>query len=336
MSRTRLRREGETKVREISGVGRGVWSWGLAAILAAGCGGGEQPPAAAPAQPAAAAAGVKVDDFPLQGVVRRVEPERDHVTIRHDAIPGFMDAMTMRFLVKDQPVIEELQVGDLVKGTLRVARRDGVVESYELLNLEVTKRAEPKSMVLEFSKGQVQARPAVKRLAVGDPVPDFTMTTQEGQALKLSDLRGYVVVITFIYTRCPLPDFCPLMDKKFADLSGRLAPVSSRADRVRLVSLSFDPEHDTPEVLKKHAAARGARPPLWQYAGASHPELKKIAAPLGLVYGANGEEIAHNLCTAVVDPDGRLGWLAVGSAENRWESADMLKTIVKLLPRRGQ
>lgn len=303
----------------------------------AGCGGApEQAPSPPPSPAAAHPAGLKVDDFPLSGVVRRVEPELDHVTIKHEAIAGFMDAMTMRFLVKDQPVIEELNVGDQVKGTLRVARRDGVVESYELLNLQVTKAAPAKEMVLEISKGKVQPSKPVQRLEVGDPVPDFVMTTQEGRALKLSDLRGYVVVITFIYTRCPLPDFCPLMDKKFADLAGRLAPVSSRADKVRLISLSFDPEHDTPEVLQKHATARGAKPPLWIYANASHPELAKIAGPLGLAYGANGGEIAHNLCTAVVDPQGRLGSIRVGSTQNHWESADMLKTIVTLLPRRGQ
>ncbi len=311
----------------------------LLLLVVCGCGGIPQEGASAPAAPgpvAAVPSPLKVEDFPITGVVRRVEPELDHVTIKHDEIPGFMGAMTMRFLVKDQPIIEELNLGDQVKGTLRVARRDGVVESYELLGLEVTKPAPPKQVVLEFSKGQVRAQNAVERLQLGQLVPDFVMTTQDGRALKLSELRGYVIVITFIYTRCPLPDFCPLMDRKFADLASRLAPVSSRADKVRLISLSFDPDHDTPEVLTKHATARGAKPPLWIYANASHPELAKVAAPLGLAYGANGEELAHNLCTAVVDAEGRLGKLMIGSTANHWDSAEMLKTIVTLLPRRGR
>ncbi len=122
-------------------------------------------------------------------------------------------------------------------------------------------------------------------LEPGEPVPDFAMTTQDGKTLRLSDLRGKVVVLTFIYTRCPLPDFCPLMDGKFAELARTVAAVPGRAEQVRLLSVSFDPEHDTPEVLAKHAKLRGAKPPLWTFAVASHEELRKVAAPLGLTYG---------------------------------------------------
>ncbi len=116
-------------------------------------------------------------------------------------------------------------------------------------------------------------------------VPDFTMTTQEGRTLALSELRGKVVVLTFIYTRCPLPDFCPLMDRKIKELAGKVDAMPGRAEQVRLLSVSFDPEHDTPEVLRKHAQVQGARPPLWTFAVASHDELAKVAGPLGLMYG---------------------------------------------------
>ncbi len=132
------------------------------------------------------------------------------------------------------------------------------------------------------------------------------MTTHEGKSIKLSDLRGNVVVLTFVYTRCPLPDFCPLMDRKFAELARRLEANPARARHVRLVSLSFDPDHDTPEILRKHALLRGVVPPLWTYAVATHQELQKIAAPLGLFYAPGAREIAHNLCTAVIDQQGRL------------------------------
>ena len=96
------------------------------------------------------------------------------------------------------------------------------------------------------------------------------------------------------------------MDRKFSGLSQRLGAFPNRAKDIRLISLSFDPEHDTPDVLRKHAKIRGAAPPLWTYAVASHPELAKIAAPLGLFFGPDRGEIAHNLCTAVIDPRGNL------------------------------
>jgi protein SCO1 len=142
-------------------------------------------------------------------------------------------------------------------------------------------------------------------------------------------------VLTFIYTRCPLPDFCPLMDRKFSDLSGHLSAFAGRARYVRLISLSFDPEHDTPEVLRRHAQIRGAAPPLWSYAVASHDELAKIAAPLGLFYAPGKDEVAHNLCTAIIDRQGRLARLEVGTKRNEWTTADLLKTVYSLIPGSG-
>ncbi len=171
-----------------------------------------------------------------------------------------------------------------------------------------------------------------KRLEPGDPVPDFALTGQDGKSFRLKDLRGFVVVLTFVYTRCPLPDFCPYMDRKFADLAMSISAFPDRAAKIRLLSVSFDPDHDTPEILRKHARIRGAMPPLWQFAVASHAELAKITAPLGLVYGPGKDEIIHNLCTAVIDQQGRLARLEVGTQRNKWSSADLLKTIYSLIP----
>jgi protein SCO1/2 len=306
------------------------------ACLVPGCGrkGADSPTApgsSAHRGTAAKAAGPIVNNYTLQGVVRSLAPESGRVLIRHRAIPGFMDAMTMPFQLADPAILESIHPGDEVEGTLRVVKEDGAVKEYQLLDVKVTKPAEPPTHVLDVSKGKVQIRQQPRRLELGDPVPDFTMTGQDGNPLKLSDLRGKVVVLTFIYTRCPMPDFCPLMDRKFSELAQHVAVFPNKAKDIRLISLSFDPEHDTPEILRKHAQVRGAIPPLWTYAVASHPELAKIAAPLGLFFGPDGGEIAHNLCTAVIDPRGDLGRVEVGTRANRWETADFLKTIDALL-----
>lgn len=275
-----------------------------------------------------------VTDYPLRGVVKKVEPELDHLTIQHEAIPGFMDAMRMRFPYKDKAVLGKLRPGDYVEGTLQVERSQGAVSRYELRGLTVTKAAPHAAPALapNISRQQSLAREQPRRLEVGEPVPDFTMTDQDGKAVKLSDLHGHVVVLTFIYTRCPLPDFCPLMDRKFSELAQRLSAFPTRAAKVRMISLSFDPDHDTPELLQKHARVRGATPPLWSYAVASHAELAKIGAPLGLFYQPGDTDIAHNLCTAIIDPNGNLARLDVGTERNKWTSADLLKTIYSSLP----
>jgi protein SCO1/2 len=267
----------------------------------------------------------------LKGIVKGIDKEPGHVTIAHEAIPGFMGAMTMRFPCREPAVLARLQPGDHVAGTLRVRKENGEVIDYELL--ELTKAdPQPPRIVLEVSKGQVSFREQPPRLEPGEKVPDFAMTLQDGNRVQLSELRGKVVVLTFIYTRCPLPDFCPLMDRKFSSLAQRASSSPDRAKYIRLISLSFDPEHDTPDVLRKHAEMRGALPPLWSYAVASHEELAKIAAPLGLLYGPGKDDIAHNLCTAVIDPEGKLARLEVGTARNKWETVDLLKTIYSLIP----
>ncbi len=304
----------------------------------AGCRRTEKPgddshPAVAPAAKAGndRDKGTKTTDYTLKGAVKRIDLARGSLMIAHEAIPGFMDAMTMSFFYNDRAFLESLALGDLVEGTLHVETTDGAVSSYELRKLNVVRPA-ARQMVLDVSRGKVSLREAPRKLEVGQAVPDFAMTTQEGKPLKLSDLRGSVVVLTFIYTRCPLPDFCPLMDQKFAALAQRISAIPDRASHIRLISLSFDPEHDTPPVLARHAQARGATPPLWIFAVATHEELNKIGPPLGLFYGPRETEIAHNLCTAIIDAEGKLARLELGTARNKWENVDLLKSVYSLIP----
>jgi protein SCO1/2 len=300
----------------------------LAAVFfLAGCHGSK--PAVDAPKPAARA----TVDYPLVGVVRELDTAKGRVTIHHEAIPGFMDAMTMPFQVKDHGLLEDVRVGDEVEGTLHVIKDKDEVSDYELTRLVVSKPAEPSPISLNVSRGKLEVGAVVKPLVPGEVVPDFTMTTQEGRSLKLSELRGKVVALTFIYTRCPLPDFCPRMDRKFAALGDLATAVPSRAEHIRLLSVSFDPEHDTPAILEKHARLQGARPPLWTFAVAQHLELNKVARQLGLTYGPMRGEIVHNLTVAVIGPDGRLVRLESGSPARAWEPAELLHTIVSVLPK---
>ena len=231
-----------------------------------------------------------------------------------------MPAMTMPFDLEGQEVLEELRPGDEVEGTLVV----GPLSS-ELVDLIITRPALPEPVVLDNTSGSPSLRPRREPLTPGQRVPDFTVTTQEGRPLSLSGLRGSTVALTFIYTRCPLPEFCPLMDQKFRRLAElvRLLP-EARERSVRLLSISFDPEHDTPEVLARHARLRGAEAPLWTFAVASHDELRKVSEPLGLLYGPTPDEIVHNLVTAVIGPDGRLVRLETGGD---WTPEELFRTI---------
>lgn len=261
--------------------------------------------------------------YPLTGIVREVDAETGRVVLRHDEIPGYMPRMTMPFHVVEKSTLDDVHVGDKVSATLQVQG-----ERFDLENLVVEEAAEPPAMVLNLKGGQASLVEAPRKLEPGETVPDFTMTTQEGQALRLSELRGKVVVLTFIFTRCPRPDFCPKIDTKFAELAKKVSTVAERENQVRLVSVSFDPEHDTPAVLADHAKLRGARPPLWQFAVASHEDLRKVARQLGLSYGPTENEIIHTLTTAIIDQEGRVVEILEGSS---WTPEDVFMTIRKVL-----
>ena len=304
-----------------------IWHVSLltALICLTGCGGQPQNPSVKPdktekpnaveAQPTAP------KQSKLTGVVREIDKESGQVMIRHDEIPGYMKAMTMPFDLKGKEVLGDLFVGDEVEGLL-VVKADDI----ELNDLVITRPAEPSALNFGPNGLEIKAKPAT--LLPGEEVPDFKVTLQDGTPAKLSDYRGKLVVLTFIYTRCPLPNFCPLMDRKFGELAARLQPLP-KADQVRLLSVSFDPEHDTPAVLASHAKSRGAKMPLWTYAVASHEELGKFGPKLGLMYGPTEKEIMHNLSTAVIGPDGKLIRLDYGTAGGAWTADDMMGTIYK-------
>ena len=143
-----------------------------------------------------------------------------------------------------------------------------------------------------------------ERVQVGEIVPDFKLTDQNGRVIHLNDFRGKAVVLTFIYTRCPLPNFCPLMSKNFSQLEERLS--KEFTNRYQLLSISMDPDFDTPEVLKEYAARYHASAKDWTFATGDAEQIKFVAGLTGLYYVKENGLISHDLRTALIGPDGRL------------------------------
>jgi protein SCO1/2 len=269
----------------------------LAATVVAGCGRAEPEPRV----------------FELRGQILELRPERDEVMIRHEDIPNFMPGMTMPFQVDDPAMLEGAAPGDLVTATLVV----GELRPY-LSTLEITGHAD-----LETTP-ELPAITFANMLSLGDTVPDTPLTAEDGAAWSVADLRGHRVALTFMYTRCPLPDFCPLMDRNFAAVQAALAADAALAD-VRLVSVSIDPGFDTPAVLQAHADALGADPEVWHFV--TTDAIADFAARFGVTAAqdpGDALQIVHNLRTAVVDPEGRLVTVRNG---NTWTPADLLADL---------
>jgi protein SCO1/2 len=235
-------------------------------------------------------------NYELQGQILAVDTAEKRVVIKHGDIKGFMPGMTMPFNVNDAALLEGRQAGDLVTATLSVGDNEAFISS-------ITKTG---TAPLEEQIQVTATEGAI--LMPGDLVPDQLLVNQAGTAFPISSLRGHRVALTFMYVRCPLPDFCPLMDRNFAAVQKAIKSTPALAD-VRLVSVSFDPENDTPAVLAEHAGKLGADPQVWQFATATPEEIEKLTRRFGVHVERSAEnaiEITHNLRTAVIDPEGRL------------------------------
>jgi protein SCO1/2 len=230
--------------------------------------------------------------FHVRGEVRGVDVQAKSIRIRHEEIPDYMPAMIMPFAVREVSLLKGLSAGDEVGFELAVTKDDAWITHIQRLS-ESGPKAE--------SKSDVQP---IEALQPGETVPDFTLTDQNGRAVHLREFRGKIVLLTFIYTRCPLPNFCPLMSKNFASLQERLQKEFPR--KFQLLSISIDPEFDRPEVLKEYAARQNADERTWTFATGIGDEIGAVASLFGLIHERAGGLINHDLRTALISPDGKL------------------------------
>jgi protein SCO1/2 len=257
-------------------------------------------------------------EYALRGQIVRIDTTDGVATIRHEDIKGFMPAMTMPFKVKDKGLLRGRAPGDLVTGKLSVTDTDAW-----LTELTLVGHADLKPTVSE--------PPGVKVLEPGAPVPDARLIDSRGRPFRIASLQGRVVALTFIYTRCPFPDYCPRMDRQFRTVLGRVRGDARLRDSVRMLSISFDPEYDTAAVLDAHARSAGADGVVWRFASADRPTIDTLLPPFGMtVTREDPGGITHNLRTAIIDRQGRLVTIYDG---NEWSADQMVEDLAKAAER---
>lgn len=281
----------------------------LTVLLASAC-------ATSPTQTQNASADAK--RYNLKGTIVAVDKAKKKATIKHDEIPGYMEAMTMDFPIKDDWVWDDLTKDSEIRAEL-VVDKDG----YWLEKIGIIAAPNPN-----------QPAPPVndKFVQIGKEVPNFTLTNQDGKRFSLKDYRGKALAITFIYSRCPLPEYCILMSKHFSDLANQLHDNAELKDKIRLLSVSFDPATDTPEKLKQYGLGYLGKDSkadftVWQLAVGSEKEVKEVADFFGLFYQLDEQDKAqfnHSLRTAVIAPDGKVTKIFPGSD---WTTNDLLREL---------
>ena len=259
--------------------------------------------------------------YELEGEVLSVDRANKKASIKHKEIEGYMDQMTMDFPIREDWVWDDLTPGAQIFADLVV---DNANDQYWLENIKIS--AQPRADQPPLPVKEDAA-------TIGKQVPDFTLTNQDGEQVSLADFRGKPVAITFIYSECPIPEFCILMSKNFSDAANEIAKNDELADDLRLLSISFDPKRDTPEKLKQYGLGYlGKDSPakdfkVWQLLTGDDAKIRKIADFFGLRYEVDKNDktqFNHSLRTIVISPEGKITKVFLG---NDWTSNDLLREL---------
>ena len=226
-----------------------------------------------------------------------------------------MEAMTMPFTVRDDWVFEKAAPGDKIVATLLVNGTESWLED----------------VVITKTSGQptVEGSPGSLGANVGDPVPDFALVNQHNKPVHLSQYRGKALLLTFIYTRCPVPDYCTLMSNNFAMVDRELQKQPELYKQTHLMSVSIEPEYDTPAVLRSYGASHTGRYEEekfdhWEFVTGTKDQVKQMAQFFGLQYYPTKDQIIHGLRTAIISPDGKVVKVYRG---NEWKPAEVLEDL---------
>lgn len=283
----------------------------LLLLLPAGCG---KSPTATGTTP-----GERV--FAARGEVRSLDPAQRVAVIRHEDIPGYMPRMVMALTVRNPEELNGLAPGDLVTFQLHATLETHWID--QLVRVGRASNAPPASATTTNSTAPASSVPELK---IGDRLPDQALRSETGGLIQLADFRGRAVAFTFFFTRCPLPDFCPKMNREFSEARDRLAHQADAPTNWQFLCISFDPAFDTPAVLTGYARAfRGNDTKGWLFAAAPPEVLADWAPRLDLKVERDGGSFAHNLRTVVLDTEGRIARQFDG---NRWTADELVDAMI--------
>ena len=277
----------------------------FALILVAGC----KPEAGTPS-PAA----ITNQTYAVRGVVQEIPPDHRHASIKHETIPGYMAAMTMDFSVKDTNLLNNISAGDEITFNLVVTENDDWIENIQVVG-KTNAPVMPTWRVVE------------SELKIGDALPDFEFTGEDGKTFRFSDFRGNALAFTFFFTSCPLPEFCPRMNKNFSEARKILTADTNAPANWEMLSISFDSSFDTPELISGYAHFyRGDDPDRWRFCVASTNTMAGLAPKVDLNFWREGGSISHNLRTVVLDRDGKISRQFDGNA---WTPQELAAAIAE-------
>jgi protein SCO1 len=253
--------------------------------------------------------------YQVRGFVRGIAPDRSTLEVQHEDIPNLMPAMTMPFVVRDKKQIARLNIGDAISFRLDISGNEWSIRQLRRIDardVHVAVSATPATSV------------AASRLREGDAMPDFHLTNQNGGPTSLQSFRGHPFIVTFIFTRCPMPKFCPFISGRFADLQRAIKSTEETLASTRLLSITLDPEYDRPAVLKQYGDQLGADFAIWMFATGERREVEKLTRSFSVYVQPEGGTISHGLATALINGQGKIVKIWRG---NGWTPEEIVREI---------
>jgi protein SCO1/2 len=257
-------------------------------------------------------------DFFVKGLVKELEPDGKTVLIRHEAISNYMAAMTMPFEVNDSNLLRGLRAGDEINFHLVVTPDKGWIDRISLLHTNALSDEAAAPPGFHFL-------PALPPLDEGDELPEYHFTNELGQPVSLGQFRGQALALTFFFTSCPYPDFCPRMTGNFAAAETELE-AKTNLGPWQLLSITFDPTNDTPAHLRSYGLTAHYDPGHWSFLTGDGKQIEELADQLGEQYWRDGAGLSHNLRTVVVDPRGRIRKIFIG---NKWTVGQLVEEMLQ-------
>lgn len=267
--------------------------------------------------------------YAVSGMVVRVDPAERTMVVSHGPIAGFMDAMVMPFRVRKPEVLTGMQPGMKVDFTLVVDKVSSYADDVRVASGDSVARDPLQARRLQLLDSLV-AGPPVIAVTIGQPMPDFRLTDQNRREIHLSQFSGKVVVVNFIYTRCPLPDYCLRLSNNFARLQKRFRERMGK-DLI-LLSVTFDPKYDQPEVLAKYAGTFKADPDAWHFLTGSTADLRRVYGYFGVDAYPDEGLLTHSLRSAIIDRHGKLAAITPGNEFSPQQLGDLVEAIMARTP----
>jgi len=259
---------------------------------------------------------IRARHYDTRGVIRAIAPGARSIDVEHEEIRGFMPSMTMPFSVRDPKQITGMRIGDAISFRLNVTDNDSWIDQIKQISLDEVRLPTPTATLKTRSTSADSAR-----LREGEMMPPFVLTDQNGERVTLETFRGHPFVLTFIFTRCPIPNFCPLMSKNFLELQKAIKNGSGTLAQTRLLSISFDPDFDTPQILKSYAENAQTHPEIWMFATGEKSQIDNLTRAFSVYVQVEAGTISHGLATALIGEDGKIVRIWRG---NGWTPAEVI------------